>query len=683
VAVSAEGDPSRASANILLDYLAKRLNVDVAWILNADGNCIASSNYNQKESFIGVNYADRKYYNDAKSGRLGRQYAVGRQTNIPGLYFSAPIIVDGTFVGAAVIKTNLPKLADTLLQPGTFIADSQGVVILTRDAVLTLRTVPAAPVSQLSAEERRRQYMTEDLEPMPIASVGIAGHPDIIYFGGGGIPAIMASMKVPSEGLTLFAVAEIPQISTLQRDRRRLFAATATTGVLLGWVAVGLLMWRKRAEDEINLLAYYDPLTHLPNRRLLLDRLQLAIAASSRTKREGALLFIDLDNFKTLNDTFGHAKGDLFLQQVTQRLTACVREGDTVARLGGDEFVVMLEDLSENPEDAAAQIKIVGEKILTNLNQPYALASQEHHGTASIGATLFGESRNSIDDLLKQADFAMYQAKADGRNTLRFFDPDLQAAVKARTVLEADLRQGIGKDQFLLYYQPQVDGAGRLIGAEALVRWQHPERGIVSPAEFIPLAEETGLILPLGDWVLETACRQMVAWAGRSETAHLTLAVNVSARQFRQDDFVEQVLAVVKRSDADPTKLKLELTESMLLDNLEGVVAKMIELQARGLSFSLDDFGTGYSSLSLLKRLPLRELKIDQSFVRDVLTDSNDATIARTVVALGQSLGLTVIAEGVETGEQWAFLARHGCHAYQGYLFSRPVPAQEFALLLA
>ena len=417
---------------------------------------------------------------------------------------------------------------------------------------------------------------------MPIASGGIADHPEIIYFGGSRVPAIMANMTMPSEGLALFAVTEMPQISTLQRDRRRLFGAAAVTGILLGWVVTGLLMWWKGAEDEIRHLAFYDPLTRLPNRRLLLDRLQRALASSTRSKREGALLFIDLDNFKTLNDTFGHARGDLFLQQVTQRLTACIREGDTVARLGGDEFVVMLEDLSENPEDAAGQIKAVGEKILANLNQPYAIASQEHHGTASIGATLFGESRGSVDDLLKQADFAMYQAKAEGRNTLRFFDPDLQAAVKARTVLEAELRQAIKKGQFVLHYQPQVDGEGRLIGAEALLRWQHPERGLVPPAEFIPLAEETGLILPLGNWVLETACHQMVAWARRRKTAHLALAVNVSARQFRQDDFVEQVLAVVHDTRADPRKLKLELTESMLLDNVQDIIAKMIALQAQG-----------------------------------------------------------------------------------------------------
>lgn len=374
----------------------------------------------------------------------------------------------------------------------------------------------------------------------------------------------------------------------------------------------------KAAQVEIEHLAFYDSLTHLPNRRLLLERLQQALASSARSKSYGALLFIDLDNFKALNDTRGHDIGDALLQQVAQRLVSCVREGDTVVRLGGDEFVVMLEDLSDSSEDAAAQTETVGEKILTTLNQRYQLASYEHRSTPSIGVTLFIGHQDSTDELLKRADLAMYQAKAAGRNTLRFFDPKMQAVVTARVVLEADLREGLRKNQFLLYYQAQVDGMGRLTGAEALLRWQHPQRGLVSPAEFIPLAEETGLIQPLGHWVLETACTQLVAWAMRPETAHLSLAVNVSARQFHRPDFAEQVLAVLDRTGVDAKKLKLELTESLLLDDVADTIIKMTALKARGVGFSLDDFGTGYSSLVYLKRLPLDQLKIDQSFVRDV-----------------------------------------------------------------
>ena len=439
---------------------------------------------------------------------------------------------------------------------------------------------------------------------------------------------------------------------------------------------------RKAAEDEIKHLAFYDPLTRLPNRRLLLDRLHQALAACGRSHRQGALLFIDLDNFKTLNDTLGHDIGDVLLQEVTQRLTGCVREGDTVARLGGDEFVIMLEDLSENAQEAGAQSQAVGEKALAAVNRPYLLVGHAHSSSASIGVTLFDEHHRDVNELLKRADLAMYQAKAAGRNLLRFFDQGMQAAVTARAAMETELRAGIEAGQLLLHYQAQVDGEGRLTGAEALVRWQHPQRGLVFPAEFIPLAEETGLILPLGQWVLETACARLAAWAAAPATSRLVLAVNVSPRQFRQQDFVERVLAVLDRSGAEPEKLKLELTESLLLDNVEETIAKMEALKARGIKFSLDDFGTGYSSLSYLKRLPLDQLKIDQSFVRELPTGTNDTAIACTIMALGRSLGMAVIAEGVETEAQRDILARHGCLAYQGFLFSRPLPSEEFERLL-
>ncbi len=435
---------------------------------------------------------------------------------------------------------------------------------------------------------------------------------------------------------------------------------------------------RKQAEEKIKKLAFFDQLTGLPNRTLLLDRLKQAMTASMRSESYGALLFIDLDNFKTLNDTLGHDMGDLLLKQVAQRLTMCMREGDTVARLGGDEFVVILADLSTSEADAANATETVAEKILATLNQRYQLGDVAHHSTASIGATLFRGKRASIDDLMKQADLAMYKSKAAGRNAVRFFDPDMEIAVTKRAALETDLRQAIQEKQFLLHYQAQVVGAGRVTGAEALVRWQHPQRGMVSPADFIPLAEETGLILPLGRWVLETACTQLALWAIRPEMAHLTIAVNVSAHQFRQNDFVDQVLAVLRDAGANPQRLKLELTESLLVENVEEIIEKMYALKAEGVGFALDDFGTGYSSLSYLKRLPLDQLKIDQSFVRDVLSDPNDAAIARTIVALAQSLGLGVIAEGVETITQKDFLASADCHAYQGYFFTRPLPVNGF-----
>jgi diguanylate cyclase (GGDEF)-like protein/PAS domain S-box-containing protein len=435
---------------------------------------------------------------------------------------------------------------------------------------------------------------------------------------------------------------------------------------------------RKIAEERIKELAFFDALTRLPNRRLLWDRLKQAIAVSAQTGTCGALLFLDLDNFKTLNDTLGHDKGDLLLQQVAERLLGCAREGDTVARVGGDEFVVVLGSLSAERDEAASQTEAVAELILSVLGEAYQLEGIDYRTSASIGATVFQGHEASIDELLKQADLAMYKCKERGRNAMCFFDPAMQTVVVERAALEAALRRAIDEDQFLVHYQAQVSDGDRVTGAEALVRWLHPERGIVAPADFIPLAEETGLILALGDKVLETACLQLAQWATQPGMAHLTIAVNVSAQQFREPRFVERVLAVLERTGANPHRLKLELTESVLVDNVQDIIEKMAALKAEGVVFSLDDFGIGYSSLSYLKRLPLDQLKIDRSFVRDILVDSNDAVIARTIVALAQSLGLGVIAEGVETEAQRDFLAGAGCHAYQGYYFCRPLPVEGF-----
>ncbi|HEX4006777.1 MAG TPA: EAL domain-containing protein [Acidobacteriaceae bacterium] len=437
----------------------------------------------------------------------------------------------------------------------------------------------------------------------------------------------------------------------------------------------------KAAEEEIRTLAFYDPLTRLPNRRRLLERLRQATACGSRTGKRRALLFIDLDDFKTVNDTVGHQTGDLLLQAAAGRMTRCIRKSDAVARLGGDEFVVMLDDLDGSGEEAARQARAVAEKILAALGEPYLLAGYECLCTASIGITLFGDGQESSSQILKQADIAMYQAKAAGRNTLRFFAPALQETVNARAQLENELRQGIRANEFVLWYQPQVCG-GRMVGAEALVRWNHPRRAILPPDEFIPLAEETGHIVALGNWVLEAACAQLARWGERPETAHLLLAVNISALQLRQPDFVEQVLTALTRSGAHAENLRLELTESVLAQNIEDIVGKMEELKSWGLRFALDDFGIGYSSLAYLKRLPLDQLKIDRMFVRDLLKDPTSRAIAQSVIFLSHAMGVGVIAEGVESDEQRFLLERLGCHAFQGYLFSRPVPLEEFEGLL-
>lgn len=434
----------------------------------------------------------------------------------------------------------------------------------------------------------------------------------------------------------------------------------------------------KEAEEKIRSLAYFDPLTGLPNRRLLMDRLHQALSASTRNGGEGALLFIDLDNFKSLNDTLGHDVGDELLKQVADRLRACVRDADTVARLGGDEFVVMLENLGVQDAESFTQTEIVGHKILHAINQPYLLGKHEYSNSSSIGVTMFGMHTFTVDDVLKQADIAMYQAKSAGRNALRFFNPRMQEVISARVSLEAELIRAIEDKQLKLYYQRQVNQLGHTIGAEALIRWEHPERGLLDPMQFIKVAEETDLIQPIGRWVLEMACAQLEAWQNGATTKKMTLSVNVSARQFRDAEFVNTLRGLIKQHSIMPGMLKLELTESLLLENIEKAIVTMRELSDFGIKFALDDFGTGYSSLQYLKRLPLYQLKIDQSFVNDIAVDSNDLAIIRTIVAMADTLNLEVIAEGVETTEQQLLLTEVGCVLYQGYLFSKPVPINEF-----
>jgi diguanylate cyclase (GGDEF)-like protein/PAS domain S-box-containing protein len=796
-------DRSLAASNRLLAQWATQLGADVIWLMNAAGDCVAASNSDTAASFVGGNFADRDYFVAARNGLRGQQYAFGRASSLPGLYYADPVLLAGQFVGAVVVKRNIANLSGWSRQLQAFLTDANDVVILASDKDWENRSLPAARVSQLSAPSRLAQYRQSDFETLRIAAWG--QHPDYPaakLVGPGPQPWLLLSKPVADGTLQVHLAYPLEELVHHDSERLWLFCLLAAAGSLLimaASVAVvylresgrmqaehrvaatafesqqGMLItdenqsilrvnqaftditgfsagdvmgknprllqsgqhdagfyatvwdsiartgswqgeiwsqrkngevfpeWllitaakddsgkithyvgtladiteRKEAEKEINNLAFFDPLTGLPNRRLLLDRLRQAMALSARTGHFGALLFIDLDNFKNLNDSRGHQVGDVLLQQVADRLKTCTRDGDTTARLGGDEFVVMLENMSFDTQEAAEQARVVGDKVLTSLNQSYQLAGSAHHSTPSIGVAMFSGQQLGIDELLKRADLAMYQAKAAGRNTLRFFDPELQAASVTRAALEDDLRNAVQKGQFVLYYQAQVVNDGRLTGAEVLLRWQHPQRGMVSPAEFIPLAEESGLILPLGQWVLQTACAQLAAWAGQERLAHLSVSVNVSARQFRQPDFVDQVVSILDISGARPQRLKLELTESMLVSDVEDIIGKMTALKEIGVGFSLDDFGTGYSSLSYLKRLPLDQLKIDQSFVKNILTDPNDASIAKMVIALAESMGLSVIAEGVELDAQRAFLARLGCRAYQGYLFGRPLPLDRF-----
>ncbi len=792
--------------NESLQISAENLGADSIYVINAAGDCVASSNANSPVTGVGTNYAERIYFTQIRSGQPGHQYAMGRTTNNPGLYYSYPVMEKGQFLGGAVVKRDIAKLGYWTNQANAFISDSNGVIVMASNSKLQFHTLPNSQVINIPVDKILKQYNRSEFEPLSLTTWSDARFPAAVKIGDDEMPSVLASKSFPEDSITVHIPRQLEQLDHLMLERYMLFALLATTGSMLiitasatmlflresqktdadlrvaatafesqegmlitdanqvilrvnqavnqitGYTSEELLgktpsifqsgrhdagfyvamwerinntglwegeLWNRRkngeiypeymtitavknedgvvmnyvatfsdkttskaAAEEIRNLAYFDPLTQLPNRRLMLDRLQQALASNIRSFREGALLFIDLDNFKLLNDTLGHDVGDMLLKQVAQRLKLCVREGDTVARFGGDEFVVMLENLSEHRLEAAEQTEAIGQKILAALNQPYQLEKYENHSTPSIGATLFGVKKHSIDELLKQADIAMYQAKKAGRNTMCFFDPEMQNIINAHAELEGELHLALEKNQFQLYYQIQVNSLRHPIGAEALIRWIHPERGSISPAQFIPLAEDTGLIVPIGQWVLQTACAQLAIWQQEESTRDLVLAVNVSAKQFRQPDFVKKVQEAVQRYSIRPNFLKLELTESMLLDNIEGIIATMNGLKEINVRISLDDFGTGYSSLQYLKRLPLSQLKIDQSFVRDIAVDSSDKAIVSTIIAMSRSLNLDVIAEGVETEEQWRFLNNAGCQLHQGYLFGKPLPIEQFGELL-
>jgi len=434
---------------------------------------------------------------------------------------------------------------------------------------------------------------------------------------------------------------------------------------------------RKQAEEQISRLAYYDPLTGLPNRQLMMERLQHALRASSRTGGRGAVLFLDLNNFKAINDTLGHEEGDKLLQEMAQRLRSCVRDEDTVARFGGDEFIVLLENLDEALDRAALSAKKVADKLLKVISQSCVLREKSFSCAASIGVALWqSDLTTDIHELLKHADVAMYEAKKANRSSVCFFDPQMQVALEHRTQMETKLRQALTLERFALHFQQRVDDRGVVRGAEVLLRWLDPEQGIVSPAQFIGIAEDSGLIIPIGRWVVQNACRQLKLWAARDQTRKLRLSVNISPKQFAEDTFVSDVTEILAATGADPALLELEITEGLLLQDVEQIIPKMDALRALGVSFAIDDFGTGYSSLSYLQRLPINVLKIDQSFVRDMALNRSSEAIVGTIIQMGQSLGLEVIAEGVETEQQRTMLAQRGCFQYQGYLFGRPVPIE-------
>ncbi len=919
--------------DIQLKLIQGSLGIDLIFVVNVAGDCISASHWNTPDTPIGTNYADRQWFVDARSGYRGMQYAMGKTTHIPGLYFSSPIVKDGKFKGAIVSKIDLPSLSFLTRQEDAFVTDSNGVIILAHDQDMLLMAVSGAAVGRLSAQEKMALYQRIEFPELKIAPWQDKPGSPLKQVGNEDYPHIQAIAELPEYGLKIFSEVDLQNLPMLEHGQQNDFLLLWLLGsftilisgflylylrsmrrskkdveanekrlqLLLGSVSNGIwgldkngnttfvnlaaanmlgytpeelinkpmhdtvhhsyadgthypsencpmhttlvdgksrigvdeVFWRKDGSnfpvdysshpilrqgelvgavvvfedtsdhkqkdealklassvyqssndgivvtDESNLIldvnpaftqitgytleevrgknprifqsgkhdpefyrqmwqsilddghwqgeiwdlrkdgelrakwlsisvirredgrifryvgqfsditekkhkdeliwaqANFDTLTNLPNRRLFADRFRQARSSSARSKRYGALLSLDLDQFKRLNDTLGHSMGDKLLIEVAKRLSVCVREEDTVARMGGDEFLVVLNGLSNDQNEAAIQAELIAEKIRSELFKPYQLDKTEHHSSSSIGIVLFlGHSENQ-ERILAHVDTAMYQAKAKGRNAICFFDSSMQEVLEKRGQLERSLRGALERNEFILHYQLQIDGKRRPIGAEALLRWTHPQLGMVSPAQFIPVAEESSLILPIGLWVLETACAQLASWQTSPQFSNLSIAVNVSALQFRENGFVSKVRDTLQKSGITPALLKLELTESLVLDNIDDSIRKMQELKLLGVKFSMDDFGTGYSSLSYLSRLPIDQLKIDQSFVRDITTDQHDAAIVQTIISMALSLGMEVIAEGVETEDQREFLDLRGCQAYQGYLFAKPVPIDE------
>lgn len=925
--------------NKQLAVIQRSLSVDSIFVVNAAGDCISASNWEIPGTPIGTNYADRQWFTEAQIGKRAMQYAMGRTTHIPGLFFSSPIVMDGQFKGAIVSKINLSSLSFLTHQVDAYVTDSNGVIIIAHEPDMLMMSVSGAKINQLGAQEKLALYQRTDFPEFKVNPW--QGLPDnrLKLVKDEEYPYVLATAELQEYGLKIFTKADLPNLPLLQRERRSNFLLFWLLGSftiliagglflyfrsirrskklletsekrlqsLLGSVSNGIwgldkegfttfvnfaaanmvgytpeelihrpmheivhhsysdlthypyekcpvyatladgisrtsndeILWRKngsnfpveysshpifhmgklegavvvfediterkKKEDELILAssvyqssndgivvtdennrimdvnpaftkitgytlqevrgknpsifqsgkherqffqqmwqsildsgywqgevwdrmrngdlqakwlsisvirrsdgsifrhvgqfsditekkrkdeliweqANFDALTNLPNRRLFADRFSQAMSSSSRSWRYGALLSLDLDQFKRLNDTYGHSKGDQLLIEVANRLRLCVREEDTVARMGGDEFMVILNNLSPNKNEAAIQAELISEKIRSELCRPYQLDKTEHHTSSSVGIVLFLGHIDSHEDLLAHVDTAMYQAKSRGRNSICFFDASMQDVLDKRSQVESALRLALELDEISLHYQLQVDNTGRAIGVEALLRWSNPQLGTVPPAQFIPVAEESGLILPIGLWVLKTACKQLADWQDSPRFAHLSMAVNVSAIQFREAGYVSIVHDELKNSGIRPEKLKLELTESLVIDNIDDSIRKMNELKYLGVKFSMDDFGTGYSSLSYLSRLPFDQLKIDQSFVRNITTNQHNAAIVQTIISMAQSLGMEVIAEGVETEAQREFLDLRGCPAYQGYLYAKPVPVAELETLMA
>ncbi len=672
-------DPQLNELNQLLGIAEKKLGADMIYMLNASGDCIASSNWNTLQNPIGLNFAERDFFKKNKLGQSGMQYAVGKRTRIPGVFFSTPIIQNGKLIGAIVAKANVPNLSFLISQFDAFVTDNYGVVILARNKSLEMHAMPDATIRNVPEQQRLARYYRSDFPELKLEAWEDRRLPALIKFENEQPPHVISTKPLNAYGLQVYVMSEMTTIPALTQNHFWFTLLLNALGSMVILVIAGLVIHFKtieRSKAQLWKRANFDVLTQLPNRDMFRDRLSQEIKKSDRTGQPLALMLIDLDQFKEVNDTLGHDMGDILLQEAARRILNCVRESDTVARLGGDEFTVVLSQLAN-----ASHAEDIAQKIIKRLSEPFTLNLEVAHISASLGITLYPVDALDIDSMMRNADQAMYVAKNNGRNRYSHFTASLQETAQKRLRLTNDLRTALAGQQFRLHFQPIVDlHTDRIHKAEALLRWQHPVRGMVSPAEFIPLAEETHLIVEIGVWIR----REALIWCERWNNLNpdgFQISINKSPVEFMDDSDSDRVESFVKElSDHGlcGKNFVFEITEELLLNADSRINTKLMALRDAGIQVSIDDFGTGYSSLSYLKKLDIDYLKIDQSFVRNLERDSNDMALCEAIIVMAHKLGLKVIAEGVESLAQRDFLTRAGCDYGQGYLFSRPVPPEEF-----
>jgi len=671
-------DPVLKDIDQYLAIVGERLNVDLIYVVNAAGDAIAASNWNDAGNTVGTNFAERDFFKQNKIGKRGMQFAVGKTTHIPGLFFSSPVIVDGKFMGVVVAKFNVPNLSFLINQLNAFVTDGNGVIIRAQHEEMEMHALPDAAISKLTEEERFARYRRKSFPMLKIDHWGDNEFPSLMRIENGIIPHILVTKALPEYGITVHVANELPTIPSWKTDRYWFASLLGAIGSLLILVAGGAVLYFLAITRSKTLLwkkANFDTLTNLPNRDLFRDRLVQEIKKSDRTSEPLALLLIDIDLFKQVNDTLGHDFGDRLLQEVARRIMDSVRKSDTVARLGGDEFAVVLPQISD-----AHDAEKIAQKVILKVAEPFHLGGTVTYVTASVGITLYPNDTTNIDNVMKNADQAMYAAKDTGRNRFSHFTISLQEAALERLHLTNDLRGALAANQFRVYFQPIVElPTGRVQKAEALLRWQHPVRGMVGPLEFITLAEETRFIIDIGKWVRKESAVWCKHWNDVRPDG-FQISVNQSPIEFmdeREGDSLKSLLAPLHEHGLSGKNLVIEITEGLLLKEDPRITKKLMALRDAGIEVAIDDFGTGYSSLSYLKHFNIDYLKIDQSFIRNMESGSNGMVLCEAIIVMAHKLGLKVIAEGVETEQQRELLTRAGCDYAQGYLFSRPLPPEE------